>query len=226
MNDTWSLTLTLTSDLNPGLWHRPWPLTLTLTFDLDPELILKLTRSLKMSCWPYIFTSLLYTGMNDPWPWPLTSTWTLTLTLTSDLDPQTILSYQNVMFTPYFHIITLDVYALLHITMITQFWMALNDPWPWPWPLTSTWTLTLTLTSPRAFECTRLSDLHPPPVNNDHSLKPEKWVALMSQRSLQQISGHSGFMGYGDLWGFISQTLFIINPCLDLWGFMKSLRVI
>ncbi len=28
-------------------------------------------------------------------------------------------------------------------------------------------------------------------------------------------------MGYGDLWGFISQISFIINPCLDLWGFMR-----
>ncbi len=27
-------------------------------------------------------------------------------------------------------------------------------------------------------------------------------------------------MGYGDLWGFILHGLFILNPCLDLWGFM------
>ena len=35
-----------------------------------------------------------------------------------------------------------------------------------------------------------------------------------------QNPGPSGFMGYGDLWGFISQNSFILNPCLDLWGFM------
>ena len=34
------------------------------------------------------------------------------------------------------------------------------------------------------------------------------------------LSQHSGFMGYGDLLGFISHNLFIINPCLDLWGYM------
>ncbi len=40
------------------------------------------------------------------------------------------------------------------------------------------------------------------------------------------ITGHSGFMGYGDLWGFITQNSFILNPCLDLWGFMGDLEVI
>ena len=35
-------------------------------------------------------------------------------------------------------------------------------------------------------------------------------------------SGHSGFMGYGDLWGFILQNQFILNPCLDLRGFMGN----
>ena len=34
------------------------------------------------------------------------------------------------------------------------------------------------------------------------------------------ILRHSGFMGYGDLWGLISENLFILNSCLDLWRFM------
>ena len=44
--------------------------------------------------------------------------------------------------------------------------------------------------------------------------------------SFVYLPGHSGFMGYGDLWGFISHNLFITNPFLDLWGFMESPRVI
>ena len=57
---------------------------------------------------------------------------------------------------------------------------------------------------------------------NDLLLNNNVLVSLGDINLLQSslISGHSGFMGYGDLWGFISQTLFIINPCLDLWGFM------
>ena len=35
-----------------------------------------------------------------------------------------------------------------------------------------------------------------------------------------EIGGPSGFIGYGDLWGFILHGLFILNPCLGVWGFM------
>ncbi len=56
-------------------------------------------------------------------------------------------------------------------------------------------------------------------VHNVFFFQPKIFTTLLR-------TGHSGFMGYGDLWGFISQNLFIINPCLDLWGFMESPWVI
>ena len=37
------------------------------------------------------------------------------------------------------------------------------------------------------------------------------------------MTGPGGFMGYGDL---LSPGSFIINPWLDLWGFMGKIRVI
>ena len=43
---------------------------------------------------------------------------------------------------------------------------------------------------------------------------------MASKVDWNKLSGPSGFMGYGDLWGFILHGLFILNPCLDLWGFM------
>ncbi len=36
------------------------------------------------------------------------------------------------------------------------------------------------------------------------------------------FTGPSGFMGYGDLWGFIWHDSFIIRPGSDLWGFISS----
>ncbi len=36
----------------------------------------------------------------------------------------------------------------------------------------------------------------------------------------KSITGPSGFIGYGDLWGFIWHDSFIINPGSDLSGFL------
>ena len=35
------------------------------------------------------------------------------------------------------------------------------------------------------------------------------------------FTGPGGFMGYGDLWGFIWHDSIIINPGLDLWEFIS-----
>ncbi len=60
------------------------------------------------------------------------------------------------------------------------------------------------------------------------SIRKHHWKAENKTYELSKpwgvlITGPGGFMGYGDLF---SPGSFMINPCLDLWGFMGKIRVI